>query len=306
VDFISGAVQAMRACGTAVALSPLFCYEQFDRFQAEGEAWAGQPGWREPSFSGGDSKDSAGGQDRRECVDNRETGTGKEVVARAIHYLSPRAGKPFCAFELRRAPFGVGRKTKCSGTSVELSTGASSTQEGLIQEADGGTLFLDEVDCMPPPAQVKMLRFLQEREFRPLGATKTQRADVRILAATNSDLDQAVSSGRLRRDLFYRLNTVALRLPSLRERGADIVLLARHFVGKACAKFNIPTKELSAGVLQQLLAYSWPGNVRELEHVVERAVVMSWQQSIAMENIDLPGLRPVPTAPSFREAKAGL
>jgi transcriptional regulator with PAS, ATPase and Fis domain len=155
------------------------------------------------------------------------------------------------------------------------STACTSTfRPGLIEEANGGTLFLDEIDCLPVLAQVKLLRFLQEKEFRPLGSTRTRRANVRIVAASNLDLQEAVGNGKVRQDLYYRLNTISLTLPPLRERREDISLLARHFLERFSREFNKNITEISPEGLHLLTVHNWPGNVRELEHVIERAVVM--------------------------------
>ncbi len=219
-----------------------------------------------------------------------ETGTGKDLFARAIHYFSPRAGKPFVP-------------TACGGIPAELVeneffghfrgafTGANSFQPGLIQEADGGTLFLDEVDCLPLPAQVKLLRFLQEKEFKPLGSAKIQFADVRVIAATNLALEKAVNQGKFRQDLYYRLNVIPLALPALRERKGDIPLLARHFLSKASANLNKDIEGFTPEALQKLMAYEWPGNVRELEHLIERTVVFAKGKLIQSSDLCLP-IRP--------------
>ena len=153
-------------------------------------------------------------------------------------------------------------------------TDASTAQGGLIHEAEGGTLFLDEIACLPLLAQVKLLRFLQDKEYRRLGSTKTQQGDVRVVAAMNIDLEEAVREGKLRQDLYYRLNIIPLVLPPLRERREDIPLLARYFLAKYAARLNKDVTDCSPDVMQLLVLYEWPGNVRELEHTIERAVLM--------------------------------
>jgi DNA-binding NtrC family response regulator len=183
-------------------------------------------------------------------------------------------------------------------------TDASTSQCGLIHEAEGGTLFLDEVDSLPALAQVKLLRFLQEKEYRRLGSTKTYQADVRVIAATNSDLVEAVRTGKLRRDLYYRLNILLLTLPPLRERREDIPLLARHFLTKYAAEFKKQVMNFSADAVPALVCYDWPGNVRELEHVVERAVALSEQAIIERTDIVLPHDGTPAPRDSFQEAKA--
>jgi two-component system response regulator GlrR len=234
-----------------------------------------------------------------------ETGTGKELCARAIHYLSPRSGRPFVP-------------VNCGAIAVELAenelfghergafTGAYASQVGLIQMADTGTLFLDEIDCLPPSAQVKLLRFLQEKEYRSLGSAKVCKADVRVIAATNADLKEAVKSGRLRQDLFYRLNIVPLRLPPLRERREDIPRLAQHFLGKHAAKSDSRGLRFSPDALRALARHDWPGNVRELENAVERAVALAGGEVITLANLDLaPGDAPADHT-TFRAAKAQI
>lgn len=235
-----------------------------------------------------------------------ETGTGKEMVARAIHYLSPRAAKPFVPLNCGAIPVEL-LENELFGHEHGAFTGAGGSRIGLIQEADKGTLFLDEVDSLPALAQVKLLRFLQEKEYRPLGSTKTRKGDVRIIAASNANLEQAVTSGTLRRDLFYRLNVVPIVLPPLRDRSIDIPLLARHFLAVHAARLNSPAESFSPEAEEKLLHYTWPGNVRELEHVVERIVVLSNHRVIHADQILLPGEKDrsdVPTRLSFRQAKA--
>jgi len=218
-----------------------------------------------------------------------ETGTGKEVCARAIHYLSPRAQKPFVPVNCGAIPVEL-VENELFGHERGAFTDASAVQHGLIREAEGGTLFLDEIDCLPLLAQVKLLRFLQERQYRSLGSTKTQQADVRVIAATNIDLEEAVRTGKLRRDLYYRLNTIPLMLPPLRQRREDIPLLARYFLVKYAAEFNTPVAEFSADAIQKLVLYEWPGNVRELEHIVERTVILAERAVVHATDIILPRL----------------
>jgi len=232
-----------------------------------------------------------------------ETGTGKEVCARAIHYLSPRAGKPFIPVNCGAIPVEL-VENELFGHARGAFTGASTSQPGLIHEADGGTLFLDEIDSLPPLAQVKLLRFLQEKEYRPLGSVKTHLADVRIISATNVHLEVAAREGRFRQDLYYRLNVIPLTLPPLRERREDIPLLAHHFLAKYAAELNKRAMDFSSDAMQLLMLYEWPGNVRELEHVVQRAVVLSGQGVIQKDHIHLPNLETIARQESFQEAKA--
>ncbi len=234
-----------------------------------------------------------------------ETGTGKELVARAIHYLSPRAGGPFVPINSGAIPVDL-VENELFGHERSAFTGALTAQPGLIEEAHGGTLFLDEVDALPPLAQVKLLRFLQEKEFRRLGSTRVQKGDVRVIAATNADVEAALAQGKLRRDLYYRLNVIPVVLPPLRERREDVPLLARHFLRRHAEELGQPCRDFTAEALEALQAYGWPGNVRELEHVVERAVVLSGDRArIEAAAIDLPqaGRGPAPPQP-FQEAKA--
>ena len=232
-----------------------------------------------------------------------ETGTGKEMVGRAIHYLSPRAGQRFVPVNCGAIPVEL-LENELFGHERGAYTGASSPRDGLIQEAEKGTLFLDEIDSLPLLAQVKLLRFLQEKEYRPLGSTKALKGDVRIIAASNANLEKAVASGTLRRDLYYRLNVVPINLPPLRERSADILLLAHHFLANHAARLNSPAREFSTEAKRKLMLYSWPGNVRELEHVIERLVVLSAQKTVQESHIVFPGEDDRLGKLSFQEMKA--
>jgi two-component system, NtrC family, response regulator GlrR len=213
-----------------------------------------------------------------------ETGTGKEVFARAIHYGSPRATKPFIPVNCGAIPVDL-LENEFFGHESGAFTSANCSRRGVIKEADGGTLFLDEVDCLPPLAQVKLLRFLQDGQFRPLGSASVCTADVRVIAASNAHLAEALESGRFRKDLYYRLNVLSLQLPPLRQREDDVVLLARHFLGKYTERHRTPVREFSPEALQKLVGHSWPGNVRELENVVQRAVVLADQAVLGAEHI---------------------
>jgi transcriptional regulator with PAS, ATPase and Fis domain len=234
-----------------------------------------------------------------------ETGTGKEMVGRAVHYLSPRAGKPFVPVNCGAIPIEL-LENELFGHERGAFTGAMGPHSGLIQEAEKGTLFLDEVDSLPLLAQIKLLRFLQDKEFRPLGSSKSLKGDVRIIAASNANLEAAVAAGTLRRDLYYRLNVVPIVLPPLRERSGDIVVLARHFLAEYAAKLNSPAVAFSAEAERKLLLYSWPGNVRELEHVIERVVVLCTQHTIDEDHIVLPGETNNHSRLSFSEMKANV
>src|SRR5262249_48644795 len=183
-------------------------------------------------------------------------------------------------------------------------TDAGTTEVGLLGQADGGTLFLDEIDCVTSTAQVKLLRFIQEKEYRPLGSTKTRHADVRIVAATNIDLQDALRSGKFRRDFYYRINVVPVSLPPLRERREDIAILARHFLKKHAVRLGRPAKDFSSSALRLLESHSWPGNVRELEHIVERAVVFTDSEIIDSTNLSLHTPLSSMSLESFKRAKA--
>jgi DNA-binding NtrC family response regulator len=232
-----------------------------------------------------------------------ETGTGKELCARAIHYLSPRAKLPFVPVNCGAIPQDL-VENELFGHEPGAFTGASTAKPGLIQEAHGGTLLLDEVDSLPLQTQAKLLRFLQEKEYRPLGSTKTLHADVRVIAASNNDLEEQARSGKLRRDLYYRLNVIPLTLPPLRERPEDVLLLANHFSAKYAEAFGKPVPCFSPDARQLLLCYDWPGNVRELEHVIERAVAFASHQTICGRDLTLPCGESNGRQESFQEMKA--
>jgi len=237
-----------------------------------------------------------------------ETGTGKELFGRALHYLSARAGGPFMPVNCGALPPDL-VENELFGHERAAFTGAAAASPGLVAGAETGTLFLDEVNSLPAHAQVKLLRFLQEKEYRPLGSTRLHPADVRVVAATSAHPEEDVDAGRLRRDLFYRLNVVRLDLPPLRERPEDIPLLARHFLDLFNRRFDRGVPGFSKAAMQALALHSWPGNVRELEHAVERAVVMSSLGSgppRLLEPADLvaPGGRSCPAEECFKRAKA--
>jgi DNA-binding NtrC family response regulator len=234
-----------------------------------------------------------------------ETGTGKELCARAIHYLSPRSREAFVPVNCGAIPADL-VENELFGHEPGAFTGARTSRSGLISEADGGTLFLDEVDCLPLLSQVKLLRFLQEKEFRSLGSSRICKANVRILAATNADCEEAVKSGNFRRDLYYRLNVIPLSLPSLRERGEDVLLLARHFLCKHATRLNKEIAGFSSNAIQKLYFYEWPGNVRELDHIIMRAVVLSNQAVIRAADITLAHHENPEISESFRVAKARI
>jgi transcriptional regulator with PAS, ATPase and Fis domain len=198
-----------------------------------------------------------------------ESGTGKELVARGIHYNSPRAGGPFVGVNLAAVPEGL-IESELFGHKKGAFTDARSDKPGLFVEADAGTIFLDEIGELAMPLQAKLLRVLQEHEVRPLGATKNTRVDVRVIAATNRNLDTMRADGSFREDLYYRLNVIPITLPPLRERREDIPLLTETFLKRFYQRRDQPPRPLSPGVLQAFMRYPWPGNVRELENACER------------------------------------
>jgi two-component system response regulator GlrR len=232
-----------------------------------------------------------------------ESGTGKELFARAIHYLSARAHRPFMPVNCGALPENL-VESEIFGHKRGAFTGAASDRGGLIREAEGGTLFLDEIDCLTPQAQVKLLRFLQDGEYRSVGSEQVRHANIRVIAAANADFSHLLCSGKFREDLFYRLSVLTLALPPLRERPGDIYLLAREFLEKQAAITNCPPKNLSLAALNRLLAHSWPGNVRELQNVLTRAMVLSDGNEIESSNLNLPGDGLVADDQSFRQMKS--
>jgi DNA-binding NtrC family response regulator len=203
-----------------------------------------------------------------------ETGTGKELAARAIHHSSPRRGNRFVAINCSAIPETL-LEAELFGHARGAFTGAVGTRQGRFEQAHRGTLFLDEVGTMSAALQAKLLRVLQEREFERVGDSHTIKVDVRVIAATHSDLEKMVAEGTFREDLFYRLNVIPVKLPPLRERRDDIPLLVQHFVQKLSADAGRPAATVSQEALRSLMAHNWPGNVRQLENAVERAVAFS-------------------------------
>ena len=234
-----------------------------------------------------------------------ETGTGKELFARALHYQGPRHGKPFIPVNCGALPDHL-FENELFGHVKGAFTDASSSQNGLIMEAAGGTLFLDEVATLSQPAQIKLLRFLQDGECRLLGSARSTNVDVRILAATNADLKARVEEKVFREDLYHRLNVLSLNIPPLRERGSDIRLLATHFLDRYSREQGQGPTRFAAEAMDKLLRYSWPGNVRELEAVIQRIVVLHGSPVIEAEDIDIdsPYSREDIRANTLREAKS--
>jgi len=203
-----------------------------------------------------------------------ETGTGKELVAHAIHFNSDRADKPFIKAHCAALPENL-IESELFGHVKGAFTGATGDRKGRFQLADGGTLFLDEIGEIPPTIQIKLLRVLQEREFEPVGSTKTTKVNVRVIAATNQNLQQMVTEGTFREDLFYRLNVFPIYVPSLRKRKSDILQLSDFFLERYSKQNNKKVRRLSSPVIDMLYSYHWPGNVRELENIIERGVVLA-------------------------------
>ena len=218
-----------------------------------------------------------------------ETGTGKEVCARAIHYTSARATRPMVAVNCGAIPADL-LESELFGHVRGAFTSAHATRGGLVREAEGGTLFLDEIDSLPLPAQAKLLRFLQDMEFRPVGGDSVLKANVRVIAACNQDLAGLVERGLFRRDLFFRLHVLTVVLPPLRDRAEDICTLALRFLQQFSAQSGRPSIGLSPQAVKRLLAHDWPGNVRELKHVIERAVLLTQGPSIQADDLQLRGI----------------
>jgi len=221
-----------------------------------------------------------------------ESGTGKELVARSIHFLGARKDKPFVPVECS-ALVATLVESELFGYTKGAFTGAMQAKQGLIEAANGGTLFLDEIGEMSLDMQAKLLRVLQQREVKPVGSTERRIVNVRIVAATNRDLEQAVRSGTFRQDLYFRLNVVQIKLPPLRERKSDIPLLVAAFLEKFCGESDV-TREMTEDAMRRLLAYDWPGNVRELENAIERAVALGSGPFLSVH--DLPSNLQYPTS----------
>jgi transcriptional regulator with GAF, ATPase, and Fis domain len=225
-----------------------------------------------------------------------ETGTGKEMVARAIHYHSAQRDMPLIKVNCAAIPESL-LESELFGHVRGAFTGAASNKKGRFALADGGTIFLDEIGTMGAPLQAKLLRVLQEREFEPLGSERTQRVDVRVIAATNRDLRQMVVDGRFQQDLYYRLNVIPIHIPPLRERREDVPALIEHFVALHSHRAGKRVEGLDPAAVEELCRADWPGNVRELENTVERAVVLSSGPVIGRESVRLLGAVAQPNSP---------
>ena len=224
-----------------------------------------------------------------------ETGTGKELVARAIHDRSAQRAMPLVKVNCAAIPENL-LESELFGHVRGAFTGAATNKKGRFALADGGSIFLDEIGTMSPALQAKLLRVLQEREFEPLGSERTQRVDVRVIAATNRDLRQMVADGRFLEDLYYRLHVIPIVIPPLRERREDIPVLVEHFVRKHAQRAGKTVGGLAPDALAALQAYGWPGNVRELENTIERAVVLSRSPVLDRSVLFLPGAAAAPAA----------
>lgn len=227
-----------------------------------------------------------------------ETGTGKEIVARAIHYLGARRDFPFVPVNCGALPDTLA-ENELFGHRPGAFTGATDESIGLLRLAHRGTLFLDEVDALHPKTQVALLRFLQDGSFRPLGASKEEKADVRIVAASNRCLKEEVRANRFRADLYFRLNLIALEVPPLRERTGDVRILSEHFLKECARRYRLPDKRLHDGALGCLGEYTWPGNVRELENLIHRAFLLCDDEQL---EISSPSDAPAPPVkPAVRD-----
>ena len=232
-----------------------------------------------------------------------ETGSGKELVARAVHYLGARRCRPFVPVNCGAIPESLA-EAELFGHVRGAFTDAKTSRAGVVAHADGGTLFLDEIDALPVKGQVTLLRFLQDRRYRPVGNSAECFSDARVVAACNRPLAALATSGAFRSDLLYRLNIFYLRVPPLRERTGDITLLARHFVGLFCRRYGLEPKSLHGDTLEWMQRYAWPGNVRELENLLHRLVLLCDDDTIRYDGETAPGSRPAERCPNFQSAKA--
>jgi two-component system response regulator GlrR len=231
-----------------------------------------------------------------------ESGTGKELIARALHLASPRREKPFVAINCAALPESI-LESELFGHERGSFTGAHRSTRGLFSQAHEGTLFLDEIGDMPQAVQAKLLRVLQERQFYPVGGEQPVVVDVRVITATNKNLEQEVASGKFREDLFYRIHVIPILLPPLRERKDDIPALAEHFVRKFCEAMNKKTLAISPAAMRRMLLYDWPGNVRELENAIEYAVAMASQDVLSEEMVLPSRVTESETLKPFKEAR---
>jgi DNA-binding NtrC family response regulator len=221
------------------------------------------------------------GPKRATVLISGETGTGKEMTARALHAASPRSSLPLVAVNCTALPEAL-LEAELFGHVRGAFTGAVQSRIGRFEQANRSTLFLDEIGDMPADTQAKLLRVLQEREFQRIGSSETVRVDVRVVAATNVNLEQRIAAGKFREDLFYRLNVVPLRIPALRERVEDIPLLVAHFIDKVCHAEGVASRQVAPQAMDLLQSYDWPGNVRQLENTVENAIALSGDRTVLL------------------------
>ncbi|MCS7025225.1 MAG: sigma-54 dependent transcriptional regulator [Bryobacteraceae bacterium] len=249
--------------------------------QASDDAWRNFLIGRSPAMERLADKIRLIGPKRATILITGETGTGKEVTARAIHAASPRAALPMVTVNCTALPESL-LEAELFGHVKGAFTGAVQRRIGRFEQAHGSTIFLDEIGDMPLETQAKLLRVLQEKEFQRIGSSETIRVDVRVIAATNANLEERIAAGKFREDLYYRLNVVPLTLPPLRERRQDIPLLTEHFLKKICDQEGLPLRHISDQALDLLRSYSWPGNVRQLENCLEMAIALSGERQILL------------------------
>jgi DNA-binding NtrC family response regulator len=288
-------------------LKRLLTYGSLARRAGAGGGRASQPETligRSPKFVEALDKLESIAQSDATVLIQGETGTGKEVFGRAIHYLGPRRSRPFIPVNCGSLPDNL-LENELFGHVKGAYTDASTSESGLLRSAEGGTLFLDEVDTLSMGSQIKLLRFLQDHEYRPLGSAASLTADVRVVAATNSNLRTLVEARAFREDLFYRLNILSLRIPALRTRLEDIPTLAEHFLERFRPRGRTCALRFSPAAMQKLVGHDWPGNIRELEGVLQRAVVLCRTPVITTADIDfnLDRVEPELGRTSLRAAK---
>jgi DNA-binding NtrC family response regulator len=230
---------------------------------------------------------AASGEPLPTVLINGETGTGKDIAARLLHLAGPRRDRPFVHVDCTALPRDL-MEAELFGHEKGAFTGAQAARAGLIEAAEDGSVFLDEIGELPPELQAKLLTVIERRRARRLGSLRENSVPARFIAATNRNLEDMIASGGFRADLYYRLNVVTLTLPPLRNRGNDILMLARHFLGSVCRRYGLEAPKLSDGAEAGMLAYGWPGNVRELKHLIERAVLLSHGGEISAETLALP------------------
>jgi len=214
-----------------------------------------------------------------------ETGTGKELIAHSIHNLSSRNSGPFIPINCGAIPETL-IEDEFFGHVKGAYTGAQSEREGLISQANGGTLFLDEIDALPYKGQVSLLRFIQEKKFKPVGSSKTIFSDIRLIVATNADISSEIEKEKFRQDLFFRLNVMNINLPPLKERDDDIELLAKYFIERHSAEYKLPIKTLHTSAISKLYQYDWPGNVRELENILLQDMLLTDTETLYLNNLN--------------------